>query len=161
MHVHLVGNGRRVSCCWLRIVATWWQKPLVDYMLRHVGLRGLTLESWNFDERYVEHLLDLVRTSSVGAVCLLADDEVYEANGTRRPELGTFYVPNDYVLRLAKQHPEFLPVVSIHPARADALDELDRCLEQGAVMLKLLPNCHNVDCNDERYRRFWQRMAEA
>ena len=28
-------------------------------------------------------------------------------------------------------------------------------------MLKLLPNCHNVDCNDRRYRRFWERMAEA
>ena len=25
-----------------------------------------------------------------------------------------------------------------------------------AVMLKLLPNCNNVDCNDPRYRRFWE-----
>jgi uncharacterized protein len=161
MHVHLVGNGRRGSGCWMRLGSTWWQKPLALYMLRHIGLRGLSLQSWNFDERYVEHLLELIRTSSVRAACLLAQDEIYEPDGTRRPELGTFYVPNDYVLRLAKEHSEFLPVASIHPARRDALDELDRCIEQGAVMMKLLPNCHNVDCSDARYRRFWERMAEA
>lgn len=160
-HVHLVGNGRRGSGCWLRIGATWWQKPLAAHMLRHIGLRDVSLHAGDFDERYVEHLLRLVRESSVGAVCLLAQDEVYEPDGTPRPDLGTFHVPNDYVLRLARQHPEFLPVVSIHPARRNALDELDRCLAAGAVMLKLLPNCHGVNCNDPRYRTFWERMAAA
>jgi len=94
-------------------------------------------------------------------VVLLAQDEVYRSNGTRRDDVGTFYVPNDYLLRLAARHAEFLPAVSIHPARPDALEELERCLDAGAVMLKLLPNCHDVDCNDPRYRRFWERMAEA
>jgi hypothetical protein len=145
----------------MRLGSTWWQKPLANYMLRHIGLRDLSVQSWNFDDRYVEHLLELIRISSIGAVCLLAQDEIYEPDGTRRPELGTFYVPNDYVLRLSREHREFLPVVSIHPSRKDALEELDRCIEQGAVMLKLLPNCHNVDCCDARYRRFWERMAEA
>jgi uncharacterized protein len=70
-------------------------------------------------------------------------------------------VPNDYVLNLARQHPEFLPAISIHPARPDALEELDRCLAAGAVMLKILPNCHNIDCNDRRYTKFWERMAAA
>jgi len=74
---------------------------------------------------------------------------------------GSFYVPNKYVLRLARTHPEFLPAVSIHPARPDALEELEHCLTEGAVMMKCLPNCHNIDCNDRRYTRFWERMAEA
>lgn len=161
MHVHLVGNGRRGSGCWLRLGGTWWQKPLAAYMLGHIGLRGADLQGDDFDERYCEHLLRGVRESSLDAIVLLAQDEVYDANGTRRPELGTFYVPNDYLLRLAAQHSEFLPAVSIHPARPDAFEELDRCLAAGAVMLKLLPNCQNVDCNDPRYRRFWERMAEA
>lgn len=160
-HVHLVGNGRRGSGCWLRIGATWWQKPLAAYMLRHIGLPGVSLHADDFDERYVAHLLRLVRESSLGALCLLAQDEVYAPDGTKRPDLGTFYVPNDYVLRLAREHAEFLPVVSIHPARPDALDELDRCVAAGAVMLKLLPNCHDVNCNDPRYRKFWERMAAA
>jgi hypothetical protein len=161
MHVHLVGNGRRGSGCWLRLGGTWWQKPLAAFMLRHVGLGGTATQARDFDERYVENLARCVRESSLDAIVLLAQDEVYEPGGTKRPDLGTFYVPNDYVLQLSRMHPEFLPGVSIHPARADALDELERCLAGGAVMLKLLPNCHNVDCNDPRYRKFWERMAEA
>ena len=41
------------------------------------------------------------------------------------------------------------------------MEELERCLGSGAVMMKLLPNCHNVNCNDPRFRPFWERMAEA
>ena len=160
-HVHLVGNGKSGSGCWMRLGATWWQKPLAAHMLRHIGLGDLSLHAPDFDERYVAHLLRLVRESSLASVVLLAQDEVFRDDGTKMEATGSFHVPNDYVLRLAREHPEFLPAVSIHPARPDALDELDRCLAGGAVILKLLPNCHNVDCNDPRYRKFWERMAEA
>lgn len=160
MHVHLVGNGKSGSGCWVKLGATWWQKPMGAYMLRHIGLGGLSLQAPGFDDRYAEHLLTLVRESSLGALVLLAQDEVYSADGEKM-DAGSFYVPNDYVLRLAREHPEFLPAVSIHPARRDAMDELERCLEAGAVVLKLLPNCKNVDCNDRRYRPFWERMAAA
>jgi uncharacterized protein len=53
-----------------------------------------------------------------------------------------------------------LPGVSIHPARPDALAELERHAEQGATLLKLLPCVQMVDPNDRRYLRFWERMAE-
>jgi predicted TIM-barrel fold metal-dependent hydrolase len=160
-HVHIVGNGKSGSGCWLRLGATWWQKSLASYMLRHIGLSDTSLDGPDFDERYAAHLLRLVRESSLKAVVILAQDEVYAPDGRKMEGVGSFYVPNDYVLRLAREHPEFIPAVSIHPARPDALEELDRCLDEGAAMLKLLPNCHNVDCNDLRHRRFWERMAEA
>jgi len=38
---------------------------------------------------------------------------------------------------------------------------LERCVVRGAVIMKCLPNCHNIDCNNKRYTRFWERMAEA
>jgi len=53
------------------------------------------------------------------------------------------------------------PGISIHPARSDAREELDRCLEGGAVLLKCLPNCQNIDWSDRRYTGFLERMAEA
>ncbi len=160
-HVHIVGNGKSGSGCWLRLGATWWQKPLAAHMLRHIGLGASSLHADDFDERYVAHLLRLLRESSLGAAVILAQDEVYRADGSKMEATGSFHVPNDYVLRLARQNPEFIPAVSIHPARPDALDELNRCIAGGAAVLKLLPNCHNVDCNDTRYRKFWERMAEA
>jgi uncharacterized protein len=161
MHVHLVGNGRSGSGCWIRLGATWWQRPMAAYMLRHIGMRGVSMHAEDFDARYVENLLAQVRGSSVGGIVLLAQDEVYSASGEKLSQRGSFYVPNEYLLDVCRRHPEFVPAVSIHPGRPDAMEELERCLAGGAAVLKLLPNCHNVDCADRCYRKFWERMAEA
>jgi predicted TIM-barrel fold metal-dependent hydrolase len=157
-HVHVVGNGLGGSGCWLRVGG--WHRPLAALMLHHIGL-PLSAMSGALETLYINRLLELVRGSSLGAAVILAQDLVYDEQGRSIPDAGSFYVPNDYVLGLARQHPEFLPAVSIHPARPDALEELDRCLAAGAVMLKCLPNCQNINCNDRRYTRFWERMAEA
>jgi hypothetical protein len=157
-HVHIVGTGASGTGCWLRVPG--WHRPLAALMVSQIGMEADVLER-NFDALYVERLLEQMRTSSVGAALILAHDEVYDNAGRRMEGVGSFYVPNDYVLQLARDHEEFIPAVSIHPARPDALDELERCLAGGAAAMKCLPNCHNIDCNDKRYRKFWERMAEA
>ena len=158
MHVHIVGNGSGGTGCWLRVKG--WHRPLAAFMLQHIGLPRSAF-SGDLDRLYVERLRQLVRESSLGSIVILAHEKVYDDQGRLMDNVGSFYVPNDYVLSLARQHPEFLPAISLHPARPDALEELERCLAQGAVMMKCLPNCHNINCNDRRYRRFWERMAEA
>jgi hypothetical protein len=158
MHVHIVGNGTGGTGCWLRV--TGWHRPLAALMLHHIGLPGSAMKG-DLDRLYVERLLERVRESSLGHIVILAQDLVHDDAGKPMMEAGSFYVPNDYVLKLAKEHPEFLAAVSIHPGRADALEELDRCLAGGAVMMKCLPNCQNINCNDRRFTRFWERMAEA
>lgn len=157
-HVHIVGNGSGGTGCWIR--PSLWRWPLQAFMVRHIGL-PLTALKEDLDRLYVEKLLENIRNSSLDAAIILAHEKVYEENGTVRDDLGTTFVPNDYVLRLAKQHPEFIPAVSIHPARPDAMDELERCIAEGAVMMKCLPNCQNIDCSLRRYTKFWERMAEA
>lgn len=129
-------------------------------MVRQIGLPASSFKG-DLDRLYVERLLELVRSSSLTAVVILAHDRVYDGEGSVMEGFGSLYVPNEYVLQLARAHPEFLPAVSIHPARPDAFDELERCLAGGAVMMKCLPNCHNIDCNDRRYAKFWERMASA
>ncbi|HEU0010923.1 MAG TPA: amidohydrolase family protein [Verrucomicrobiae bacterium] len=158
MHVHMVGNGAGGSGCWLRLKGP--HRALAGLMLRGLGLPGNAL-SGDFERYYVQRLLQLIRESSLGAVVLLAHDQVYEVTGQRMEGAGSFYVPNEFLLKLAREHPEFLPAVSIHPARPDAMEELEKCLAAGAVMMKCLPNCHNIDCNDRRYSRFWERMAAS
>ncbi len=157
-HVHIVGNGSSGSGCWLRIPST--HKPLAGFMMQHIGL-PFSAASGDLDRLYVDRLLELTRGSSLSKIVILAHDHVYDAHGQPVKDFGSFYVPNDYVLGLARTHPEFLPAVSIHPGRPDALEELERSLEGGAVMMKCLPNCNNIDCSDVRYTRFWERMAEA
>ena len=157
MHVHMVGNGSNASGAWLRL--TGWHRWLASFMLRQVGFPPSTL-SGDLESIYVAKLLDWIRESSLDAVVLLAHERVHDPDGTPRPDLGSMFVPNDVVLELARRHPEFLAGVSIHPARLDAIDELNRCVEQGAALMKCLPNCQNIDFSDKRYEPFWKRMAE-
>ena len=159
MHVHMVGNAAGGHGCWVRV--TPLKRLLYTVMLRKLGLPGNSLEQPNFDELYRDRLLECIRESELDAVCLLAQEAVYDDSGQVRENVGNAFVPNDYVFELARDNPEFLPTVSIHPVRPDALDELDRCLEAGAVMMKCLPNCQNINCNDHRFKPFWNRMAES
>jgi hypothetical protein len=158
VHVHIVGTGAGGTGCRLQMRA--WQRAISGLMLRGIGLAPKALRG-DFDRLYVEQLLHWVRGSSLGAAVILAHDEVYDERGNVMEGLGAHYVPNEYVLRLAREHEEFLPAVSIHPARPEALEELERCLAAGAVLMKCLPNCHNINCADRRFTRFWERMAEA
>ena len=158
MHVHMVGNGMAGSGGWLRL--NGWHRWLAGFMLRQLGMPASALTA-DLEALYGEHLLQLVRESSLDAIVLLAHERVHDSDGTPREDLGSMFVPNDVVLQLAKWHPEFLAGVSIHPARRDALDELDRCLAGGAVLMKCLPNCQNIDFSDVRYRSFWKKMADA
>lgn len=158
MHVHMVGNGKGGSGGWLRL--SGWHRWLAGFMVRQLGMPGSALEG-DLETVYAEHLLRRVRESSLDGVVLLAHERVHDPDGTPREDLGSMFIPNDVVIGLAKQHREFLAGVSIHPARSDALDELDRCVAGGAVLMKCLPNCQNIDFADRRYRRFWERMAEV
>ena len=157
-HVHIVGNGSSGSGCWIRSKAHQW--PLQALMVRHIGLPVSALKG-DLDRLYVEKLLQWVAESSLDAIVILAQEQVYRENGDLMDDFGTAYVPNEYVLGLARKHPEFLPAVSIHPARRDAMEELEKCIAGGAVMMKCLPNCQNIDCANPRFRKFWERMAEA
>src|SRR5262249_141718 len=142
MHVHMVGNGVAGSGGWLRL--TGWHRALAGFMLRQLGMPSSALNG-DLENTYAERLLGLVRQSSLDSVVLLAHERVHDSDGTPRDDLGSMFVPNDVVLDLARRYPELLPGVSIHPARPDALDELERCLANGAVLMKCLPNCQNID----------------
>jgi predicted TIM-barrel fold metal-dependent hydrolase len=154
----MVGNGVAGSGGWLRL--SGWHRWLAGFMVQQLGFPRDVLEQ-DLESVYAEHLLTLVRSSSLDAAVLLAHERVHDPDGTPRDDLGSMYVPNDVVLNLAQTNPEFLAGVSIHPARADAMDELERCLARGAVLMKCLPNCQNIDPSDVRYRPFWERMAAA
>ncbi len=158
-HVHFVGTGTDGSGCWYRPKGlTKFGEP---FLVKAVGLTTRDLHGPEFDRLYTEKLLEMIRGSSVDRALLLAHELPHHADGTALPERSSLYVPNDHVLELARRHPEFLAAVSIHPARRDALDELEKSLAGGASALKCLPNVQGIDWNDPRHTRFLERMAEA
>jgi len=157
-HVHFVGDGSNESGCWLR------SSTLLDRIVEPIvkAQAGISKSSRQLgvDQAYEERLIGLIDDSLLDAVLLLAMDYPYDEDGNCLKKKAKFYVPNDHVLGLAKKKAQIIPACSIHPARKNAIQELERCVEQGAKVLKLLPNCHNVDCSDTRYRIFWERLAK-
>ena len=86
-----------------------------------------TSRSLGLDRAYEQMLLGLIDTSSLDAVLLLAMDYPYDEKGNCLKQKAKFFVPNDHVLDLAKKHSQIFSACSIHPARKDAIEELERC----------------------------------
>lgn len=157
-HVHFVGDGSNESGCWLRS-STLLDRIVEPIVKAQAGILKSSRQH-GVDQAYEERLIGLIDDSLLDAVLLLAMDYPYDEDGNCLKKKAKFYVPNDHVLGLAKKKAQIIPACSIHPARKNAIQELERCVEQGAKVLKLLPNCHNVDCSDTRYRIFWERLAK-
>jgi predicted TIM-barrel fold metal-dependent hydrolase len=156
-HVHMIGNGSGGSGCSIRLHGTG--RLFAGYMAKKLGLPLAALRG-NLEECYIATLKQLVAESSLDAVFLLASDHVRDNRGEILARFDRLVVPNDCVLAIARKNPELLPAVSIHPARPDAIDELERCADLGARVMKCLPNYHNIDCSEEAYRPFWETMKK-
>ncbi|HUG81992.1 MAG TPA: amidohydrolase family protein [Bryobacterales bacterium] len=119
-------------------------------------------ENGRMDQDYLDFLVAQLRNSSVEKAVLLAQDSRYDAQGRPDYEHTSFYVPNEYLFDVCKRFPRlFIPCVSINPKRRDAIDELDRCAERGARVLKIHPPIQNVDPGEDRFRPFYRRCAET
>jgi len=114
------------------------------------------------NQKYVDDLLAELRLSKyVEKAVLLGMDGVYDSNGRLDLESTDFLVSNEYVLALARSYPnEFLAGVSINPQRRDAINELERCVEAGAKLVKVLPNAQGFDPANRQYIPFYRKLAQ-
>jgi predicted TIM-barrel fold metal-dependent hydrolase len=122
------------------------------------GVRNET----NSDEEYVARLVRLARAiKRAGKFRLLAFDKHYNADGTVNLEKTNMYVPNRYVVELAQKYPDiFLPVISVHPYRLDALQELEKWAKAGVRYVKWLPNAMGMDPANPVIEPFYKKMNE-
>ncbi len=157
-HVHLAALPDAANGC--LVSARMLRSPLFRFLLWKHDLPARDPVAAN--HKYVMSLLGELRASRhVAKAVLLGMDGVYDRDG--RPDLQDtdFLVSNDYVLRIAKEHPnEFLAGVSINPQRRDAVDELHRCADAGATLVKVLPNSQQFDPATKRFTPFYRALAE-
>jgi mannonate dehydratase len=113
------------------------------------------------DEDFVTRLLQCLDVFPSGAkVMLLAFDFHYDEQGERREDLSAFYVPNRYAATLAQRFPDRLEwICSIHPYRADAIDELQWSVSQGARAVKWLPSAMGMDPASPKCDPFYQALT--
>ena len=155
MHVHLFGREERNGCWLSKAQREHWTYP---FFLRLLGLQGRE----DFDEAYVERLVGMVRRSSLQKCVLQAWDGRVDGQGRIDREATTsLLVPNDYMFRVVRRYPDlFIPCASINPYRADALEELARCADWGARMVKIHPPTMDVDPNKLPLKCFY-RLCQA
>jgi uncharacterized protein len=108
------------------------------------------------------HLMHVIHGSKFVNECvLLALDQVYDAGGKVRPERTHLHVPNQCISKIASENPRVLFGASVHPYRPDWEDELDFCLENGAVLCKWIPSSQMIDFQETaRLNRFYQKLFD-
>ncbi len=130
------------------------------FLRRKMGLH-LVSDPVKQDRLYVERLAVLVEESELDRVVLLAFDEIYDGKGKVDRDRTYLHVANDYVRKVCDDRPDIFAFgASVHPSRNDALDELERVAQQGACLVKLLPNSHNFDPADPRFVGYWRKLVD-
>jgi uncharacterized protein len=116
----------------------------------------------NADEEYVMRLVSLCRgIKRHGKYRILAFDKHYNPDGTVDPAKTNMYVPNEYIIELAQTYADiFLPTISVHPYRRDALAELDKWADAGVKYVKWLPNAMGMDPASPAVEPFYRKMKE-
>jgi hypothetical protein len=156
-HVHLAAlpdadNGCFVSRKMLR-------SPLFRFLLwKHrfdVGDPART------NRKYVDDLWESSRPrSTCTRPCCSASTACTTPGRTR---FGTHRLPGGQRLRARDRAraPRSIPRgVSINPQRRDAIDEVHRCADAGAALVKVLPNAQQFDPSRDEYKRVYRALAE-
>lgn len=156
-HVHLAALDDGANGCFVS------RKLLRSPLLRFLSWKhGFDLrDARQTNAKYVADMVGELRASKhVTKAVVLGMDGVYDSAGRRDDKDTHFVVANDYLFATTRAHPELLAGVSINPQRRDAVDEVHRCADAGAVLVKVLPNSQRFDPANARYKPFYRALAE-
>ena len=118
-------------------------------------------ERRRIDALYRENLIRRIDESPLDHAVVLAMDGIYDERGFLDNERTKNYVSNEAVLSLRHDSPKILFGASVNPKRRDWKDELERCIADGAVLLKWLPNVMGFDPADPDIAQFYARLVEV
>ncbi|HEY5533174.1 MAG TPA: amidohydrolase family protein [Candidatus Anoxymicrobiaceae bacterium] len=157
-HVHLMAADQPKHKC---LISPKRRRSLTAWYLARAAGVGMRVSDEVFDIAYADHLANLVRGARfLDKALVFGMDGLYDSSGMLDPRTEAL-VSNDWAMEVTRRHPDvFIFGASIHPARPDALEELDRCAEAGAVCVKWVPPSMGMDPGDKRYTPFYARMKE-
>ena len=156
VHLHLAGGPVTSRNPFRRLA-----HRVGDWYLRRGLRQGRARDPGDEERAEAAALAALVEGSELDRAVALAFDAVHGPDGAPDPGRTCYFVDNDRAARICAAAPERLLFgASVHPHRPDALDELERVRENGAVLIKLLPNTHGFDPADLRLASYWRKLAD-
>ncbi|AHM58322.1 amidohydrolase 2 [Flammeovirgaceae bacterium 311] len=161
-HTHIMGLGTGGTGCWMNPGILTWKHPL-DHLKVMFYINGSAIDDMRYaDQQYVQRFLTQVYDfPQNGKFILLALDGAYNKDGAFSRNDTKFYVPNEYIYKTYQSDPEnFVPCISVHPYREDAIDELEKWAKLGVRAVKWLPNAMGMDPSDPVCEPFYEKMKE-
>lgn len=161
-HVHMLGLGAGGTGARANPKLLSWRHPLSRLKAKIIFKSSGIASEARADQQYLARLLAVAREFPRPIrLAILAFDDHYAKDGAIDPGRSEFYLPSEYVIALARRHPElFIPVVSVHPYAPDALQRLERYAEAGGRMIKWLPNAQGIDPSDPDIEPFYRLMRD-
>ncbi len=155
IHVHFGGpRNSKNGCYWsetFKKQPAYWLLKLTSYSL---------FKEPSFQEVERKILSIINGSKKVDKVVLLAMDKVYHPDGISQDSETHLFVPNDYIIQLAKKNNRILVGASVHPYRNDWKEELDKCISSGAVLCKWIPSSQQINITDERCCQAYDYLAK-
>ena len=159
IHLHIGGLGNSSPC---KMSKKFLLSPAYLYMVLR---SGISIKELLEDHDTVLRTTMIGRLNSAPSIdfgVFLAFDSVYKENGEIDEENSNMVTPNNYVMDIARDNPKVLFGASVHPNRGvtKGMEELDRCIEGGAVLIKWVPNSQIFDPSDRKYEWFYRKLAD-
>ena len=156
LHVHTAGLGFNDSGAFInRAMRESFRYPI------YLSAFGVSEE--DLEQHGDEYLIDTIAASvaaskRIAQAVVLAMDGVI-VDGRLDREATQIYVPNDFVATATARHEELLFGASVNPNRTDALARLRRVKDQGAALVKWLPNIMHIDPANPDFIPFYEEMV--
>jgi hypothetical protein len=158
-HVHTAGLGASGSGCF---VAPGLRKSYkFPIYLKAFGVTEKELLSQG-DGIVIDRIAQVLAASkTVGGAVILALDGVADARGGLDTGRTQIYLPNAFVAAEVRKHPGLRFGASINPRRAYALEELERAMAEGAVLVKWIPSIMDIDPADSALIPFYLALKAS
>lgn len=161
-HTHILGLGNTGSGIWINPAMQTRTNPLRYFRFQVFKNASGIIHDDKADQEYMARLLNLIENLPVkGRYMILGFDKHYGQDKKEDLDKTEFYIPNDYISSLVKKNPQiFVPMISIHPYRDDAIPKLIEWNKKGARFIKWLPNAMGIDPSDPKLDEFYSTVKK-
>ncbi len=164
VHTHLIGTGDSLAGLWINPEMTTLSNPRLYTQFKFYinGSCASASEKESLDESYVHRLRHLHNDMPVGfRFMLLAFDYYHNEKGQIDKTHSVFHTPNGYAINQVKKYPgQFEWIASIHPYRADCIEELDFVIQHKARAIKWLPGAMGINPASPLCDRFYDALVK-
>ncbi|MBP7652519.1 hypothetical protein KA977_03795 [Candidatus Dependentiae bacterium] len=159
-HNHILGISKETTGCYANENMNSFINP-VKHFKYLIYLSASKVNKNSVDTEYIKRFNYLIKNfNHQGKYYIFAMDKYYEKNGIVNEKKTEFYTPNDYIYNLSVKNKNMIPVVSIHPYRKDALNELKKWADLNVKFIKWLPNSMGINPSDSEIIPFYAMMKK-